>query len=103
MKLTPIMTEKSLKETKRGGFTFWVPRELDKIQIRNLIQRIFGVHVVSVKTINLKGGIKRNAKGQMQKVKAGKKAIVILKEGEKIDLFEEKKKVKKSAKKKGTK
>ncbi len=100
MKLIPVMTEKSMKLVKDGGFTFWLPMNLNKIEIRSLIEKSFGVSVVSVKTQVYKPGTKKNNRGKMQKIKGGKKAIVYLKEGDKIDLFiEEKKKTKKKGEK----
>lgn len=96
--LIPVLTEKSLKETKNGGFTFWVSRDLTKIQIKKLIEMTFGVNVVGVKIVNLKARTKKNMRGKVQTIKASKKATVFLKDGEKIDLFEEEKKPKKTKK-----
>ena len=48
------------------------------------------MHVVSVRTMNYKGGIKTNLKRRKITVPDRKKAIVALKEGEKIELFETK-------------
>ncbi len=98
MKIIPVMTEKSMKLSKIGGYTFWVPMTLNKFEIKNLINKIFTVHVISIKTLNFKPGTKKSAKGQKQKIKAAKKTIVFLKEGEKISLFEEEKKPKKKGK-----
>jgi large subunit ribosomal protein L23 len=95
MKLIPVMTEKSMKLTKDFGFTFWVPMTLTKIDIKEIVEKTFGVHVVDVRTVNIKARTKKSARGKVQKIKAGKKAMVFLKDGEKIDLFEEEKKVKK--------
>jgi len=92
MKLIPVMTEKSMKLAKDGGFTFKVPISLTKLEIKNLIAKTFGVTVINVRTLNSKAGTKRNTRGKIQRIKANKKAIVFLKEGEKIDLFEEEKK-----------
>ena len=86
------MTEKSLKLTKSGGFTFWVPTNLTKTDIKKVISETFGVHILQIKTLNYKARTKKNRNGKLQKIKAGKKAIVFLKDGEKIDLFEEEKK-----------
>ncbi len=99
MKLIPIMTEKSMKLTKDSGFTFWVPMNLTKLEIKAVIEKSFGVNVLTVRTINAKGGTKKNVRGKVQRIKAGKKAIVILKPGQKIEAFEEEKKVKKAKKK----
>lgn len=90
MKLTPVLTEKSLKVAKDGKFSFWVIKSLTKNQIREQIEETFGVHVTSIKTINFKKETKRNFKRQLVTKGARKKAIVTLAKDEKIDLFEEK-------------
>ena len=91
MKLTPVLTEKSLAEAKEGHYSFWVLPTFKKGEIKSEIERVFEVHVTGVSTMNYKGGSKRNARGKMQEIKAGKKVVVSLKGDEKIDLFEEKK------------
>lgn len=90
MKFTPILTEKSLQLAKQGKYTFWVGRNLKKKEIKIFVEEIFTVHVVSVRTMNYKGGIKTNLKRRKITVPDRKKAIVVLKEGEKIGLFETK-------------
>ena len=90
MKLTAVLTEKSLNDAKSGRYTFLVERGLTKMEIKKLVEDSFGVNVVSVRTANIKAGSKKNLRGQTQRSKAGKKAWVSLKEKEKIDLFEEK-------------
>ncbi len=92
MKIIPVLTEKSLDEAKKGNYTFWVEKGLDKSQIKKVVENIFAVHATKVRTINYRGGEKRNFRGKTQVVKARKKAIVTLSGKEKIDLFEEKKK-----------
>ena len=94
MKLIPVLTEKSMKLVKSRGYTFWVPVNLNKFEIKKIIEETFGVNVISTKTINYKGRVKKNNRGKVKKIKAIKKAIVFLKEKEKIDLFEEEKKPK---------
>ena len=89
MKLIPVLTEKSLKEAKKGHYTFWVNPSLRKDDIRKLIERVFEVKVGDVHTMNFKGKQKRNFRGQTQSLKGRKKAVVSLKEG-KIEIFEEK-------------
>lgn len=89
MRITPILTEKSLREAKAGHYTFWVTPSLRKEEIRALVERVFEVKVGEVHTMNFRGREKRNSRGQTQIVKARKKAIVTLKEG-KIEIFEEK-------------
>lgn len=90
MKVTPILTEKSLNEAKKGHYSFVVENGADKGEIRKEIEKLFGVHIVDVRTINLKGGQKKNLRGRVKTIKDTKKALVSLKSGEKIDAFEEK-------------
>ncbi len=92
MKLEPIITEKSMNNAKEGKYTFRVGRSLNKIQIKKLIEETFGVHVTDVKTIRSRGGVKRTPQGRKRIIQPAKKAIVTLKDKEKIDLFEESKK-----------
>jgi len=76
---------------KEGKYTFWVGRDLTKSVIKSQVAKQFGVHVIGIKTIATSGEIKRNQKGKKVTVQRNKKAVVILKDGEKINLFEEKK------------
>lgn len=92
MKITPVLTEKSLKEAKRGFYTFWIEKNLDKGEIKNLINKVYDVHVVSVRTINYKASVRKNLRGQKVRHAALKKAMVTLAEKEKIEVFEEKSK-----------
>ena len=75
-----------------GRYTFSVDPHLRKPEIRKVVEKIFGVHVVSIQTSKIGGHEKRNIKGYRQTVLAEKRARVTLKEKESIDLFEEKKK-----------
>jgi ribosomal protein L23 len=90
MKLTALLTEKSLSDAKTGVYTFLVDAHTRKEEIKKLIEAAFDVHVTSVRTSSVKGGTKKNMKGQIQTKKAAKKAWVSLAEKEKINLFEEK-------------
>lgn len=89
-KLKPVVTEKSLSLAKTGSYTFLVDNNLTKNQIKKAINEVFGVNVVTVKTINLPEEIKKNHMGKKRRIKSKKKTIVTLKDKEKIDLFEEK-------------
>lgn len=89
--IKPIITEKSLKEAKLGRYTFRLSKSLNKQQIKNLIEKLFGVNVKSVATMVSKKVEKRRLSGRKKVIMPFKKAVVTLKEGEKIDLFEAKK------------
>ncbi len=84
----PLVTEKSaqaLAEFNRVSFR--VRRFANKLQIKEAVEKIFSVTVLDVHTLVVKGKRKRFGR-QMGMSKNWKKAIVRLKEGDKIDIFE---------------
>lgn len=90
--LKPLFTEKSLREAKLGNYTFRVSSSMNKKQIAAKIAETFDVGVVKVRTVK-KGPEKgRNARGRKFSFNLIKKAIVTLKDGDKIKIFEEGKK-----------
>jgi large subunit ribosomal protein L23 len=92
MILGAVLTEKSLLDTKKGKYTFWVTRDMNKTEIKKTIKSLFEVDVVSIKTVNIKGGSRKTIRGAKVTVQSKKKAIVQVKDGQKIALFEEPKK-----------
>lgn len=90
--ITPVFTEKSLKLARSGKYSFWVERTAAKAEIKTEINKVFGVHVNDINTITTHGEARRNNKGRNYTVLSTKKAIVTLKDGEKIEVFEEPKK-----------
>jgi ribosomal protein L23 len=92
MNIKPILTEKSTEDARRGSYSFWVPVELTKYQIKELVGKAFKVKVESVRTQTRKGGVKTTLTRKKITVKPVKKAMVTLKGKDKIDLFEGEKK-----------
>lgn len=90
--IKPVFTEKSLMLARQGKYTFWVDKTATKPTLKAAIAKMFGVHVVAIKTITLPGESKRNVRGKKIVVLPSKKAVVTLKGDEKIDIFEESKK-----------
>lgn len=90
--IKPVFTEKSTRLAKEGKYTFLVDPKMDKSALKALISKLFNVHVRVIRTVKTGAEVKRNNRGMNVSRLATKKAIVTLKEGEKIDLFEEKKK-----------
>lgn len=85
----PIVTEKSMKLASNGQYTFEVSKDTNKKEIAKLISDKYKVDVVSVKTINVKGKVKSQKKVRKNFQKPSyKKAIVQLKKGEKLAIFE---------------
>ncbi len=83
----PIVSEKSTKLAEERKYTFEVDRNANKIQIKQAIEELFGVKVEKVNVIN--GIPKARRMGLHSGFKARiTKAIVTLKEGNKIDIYE---------------
>ncbi len=84
----PLLTEKGtiLKE-KDNKVLFNVAKNANKIEIKNAVESIFKVKVERVTTMNYKGKKKRMGKHEGRRPD-WKKAIVTLKEGEKLDFIE---------------
>ncbi len=57
--VAPVVTEKSSSEIQNGKYTFEVNKKATKIQIANAVEKIFGVKVLSVNTVSVKGKEKR--------------------------------------------
>lgn len=83
--IAPVVTEKSAGNAERGIYTFKVVKTATKTQIKNTIEKAFGVNVVKINTLNTKSKDKRVGK-YTGKTKTYKKAIVTLAEGQSIDL-----------------
>ena len=85
--LKPILTEKSNGQREYGEYTFQVDPRANKVQIKQAVSQLFGVHAVTCRIINVKPKPKRTrtAKGRTA---SWKKAVVKLAEGERIAAFE---------------
>jgi len=83
--LSPVVSEKSYGLLDEGKYTFIVDPRANKTEIKIAVERIFGVKVDSVNTLNRQGKTRRTKFG-LGKRKNTKRAIVTLKEGS-IDIF----------------
>lgn len=83
-----VITEKSnLQKETSNKVTFEVDRRANKIEIKQAVQRLFNVKVVDVNIMNFEG--KKKRLGRITGKKSDwKKAVVTLKQGEKIEFFE---------------
>ena len=85
--IRPIVTEKSTALMEQGKYTFRVPLAATKIQIRQAVEQIFKVKVQAVNTMRYEGKLKRMGRTQGRR-SDWKMAVVTLKPGEAIELFE---------------
>lgn len=75
-----------LKETQ-NQVVFIVDRKANKIEIKQAVEKAFGKKVVSVRTSNCSGKLKRQRTAQAGRTAHWKKAVVSLAEGETLDLI----------------
>ena len=79
------VTEKGSRLGAQNKYLFKVARDANKVEIGKAIKAIYGVGVISVNTVSVRGKKKR-VRYVMGKTPDWKKAIVTLKEGDRIDL-----------------
>jgi large subunit ribosomal protein L23 len=83
---SPVISEKSVGLVEENKYTFWVDPAANKIEIKAAVEKMFKVTVVDVRTLSVKGKMKRVGK-YTGKTSDRKKAIATLKAGDKIDNF----------------
>jgi large subunit ribosomal protein L23 len=83
----PLVTEKSTTLQTVGKYVFEVNKEANKNQIKQAVEKAFKVKVTAVNVINETGEIKRVGR-RLINTPSRKKAIVTLRAGDKIQLFE---------------
>lgn len=84
---TVRLTEKGTMQSERfNQYTVVVDRRANKIEIRQAVQELFKVKVTDVSTMNVDGKLRRKRTRQAGASMDWKKAIVTLKEGDKIVL-----------------
>ncbi len=85
--LAPVVSEKSYQLLDENKYTFIVDPRANKTQIKIAIEKIFGVKVVSVNTMNRSGKTRRTRFGLGRRSDT-KRAIVSVAPGERIDIFQ---------------
>ena len=85
--LAPVVSEKSYKQIEDSKYSFKVHKDAHKTQIRQAVEQLFDVKVVKVNIVKVQAKPKR--RGLFKGTRPGwKKAIVQLREGDKIEFFE---------------
>lgn len=85
--IRPIITEKTSQMMSENKYTFQVPLDANKVEIRQAIESIFNVKVEKVNTVRVLGKTKRMGRF-VGKRSDYKKAIVKLVAGQKLPIFE---------------
>ena len=84
----PIISEKSTVSTENANaYSFEVDHEANRQQIREAVEKLFSVKIKNVRTMMMHGKVKRSSRS-VYKRPNWKKAIVTLKEGQKIQFYQ---------------
>ena len=85
--IKPLVTEKSThQQNTRNSYAFQVATGANKHQIKDAVERQYNVKVVDVRTMNRKGKPRR-ARYKLTSTSDWKKAVVVLDENSRIELF----------------
>ena len=83
----PLITEKNAMLQAQGKYAFEIAREANKQQVKQAVEKAFKVKVLAVNVMTVPGKTRRVGRRQVL-TQSRKKAIVTLKPGDKIELFE---------------
>ena len=87
--LRPIITEQSMEDMDIKKYVFEVAKDANKVEIAKAVEEIFGVTVIKVTTVNVRGKSKRVGNNPEGRSKNWKKAVVKLSaESKNIEIFE---------------
>ena len=84
--IAPVVSEKSYGLLDDNKYTFLVHPDANKTQIKIAVEKVFSVKVTDVNTLNRPGKRKRT-RGGFGRRKAVKRAVVTLRDGDRIDVF----------------
>jgi large subunit ribosomal protein L23 len=85
--IRPVVSEKSYNQITENRYTFKVHKDAHKTQVRQAVEELFDVKVTSVNIVKMPAKPKR--RGMIKGTRPGwKKAIVELKPGDTIEIFE---------------
>jgi large subunit ribosomal protein L23 len=87
--IRPVVSEKTYALMEQHTYVFVVDPRATKVDVRNAVEQAFSVKVVNVNTLNRKGKSTRNRRtGVVGTRPSTKRAIVTLRQGDSINLFE---------------
>lgn len=86
----PLVTEKSSSLTEFNKFVFIVDKTANKLQIKNAVEKMYGVKVTDVNTVNYQGKVRHRqtkTKFLVGRTNSYKKAFITVADGEIIDFY----------------
>ena len=85
--IAPVVSEKSYGLLEERQYTFLVPRGANKTQIKIAVQKVFGVKVTSVNTLNRQGKRKRSRSGYGKRPDTKRAIVTLSEESRSIEIF----------------
>ena len=85
--IKPLITEKNTMLGAEGKYTFKIDRRANKVQVKEAVEAIFKVNVTAVNTISVPPKSRRVGR-TIGKTQAWKKAVVTLRPGQRLEIFE---------------
>lgn len=84
----PVLSEKSYSEIANKKYVFEVATDANKIEIKEAVEKAFGVKVEKVNTVNVRGKLKRQGRTQGYTSKRKKAIVQLTKDSKAIEIFE---------------
>ena len=86
--LAPVITEKAVQVIGEKKYTFRVAKTANKIEIAKAAEEIFGVKVLKVNTISMKGAMRRMGRNEGYTASWKKATVTLTEDSKKIEFFE---------------
>lgn len=86
--IKPIITEDAMDKMEERKYVFKVAKDANKIEIRNAVEKIFGVKVAKVNTMNVTGKVKRMGRNSGKKPDWKKAIVTLTADSESIEFFD---------------
>lgn len=85
--IRPVVSEKSYANSDRRQYTFVIPENVGRVEVKQAIEKLFDVKVVSVNILHRMGKVRRLPNRHFGKRSSEKRAIVTLGPGQQLDIF----------------
>jgi len=83
--IRPVITERAVQAQEQNKYTFEVALDANKKDIKEAVEKAFGVNVVAINTVMTRGRIVRRMRTRPGKKRDVKKAIIKLAEGQQLE------------------
>ncbi|RDY25902.1 50S ribosomal protein L23 [Romboutsia weinsteinii] len=86
--IKPVVTEKSMAEMTEKKYTFVVAKNANKTEIKKAVEKVFGVTVDNVNTLNYDGKVKRMGKHEGRTASFKKAVVKLAADSKDIEFFQ---------------